>query len=221
MTPMAEKNKIGAEENQTLAGEIADRLRSIYQSYNCESDLPKQEDLVAIINTNSSLGEMLQDAMEINNPMGGLAPISYEEALSEVKKIGRFREAYNVLAVALTITPPSEFKAGIKAGIILRLGALQLKELFLPNSARAKKYMELHNQEARINFRDVKREIEFELYEALGQQEKCEALLQLERDERAEYERVHKPRDEYDESGHEYHLNVTDGCRPELRVDLK
>ncbi len=177
---MTDENKIGAEENKTSAGEIANRLRSIYQSYHCESDLPRQEDLVAVIDKDPSLGKMLQDTMNLSNPLGDLAPISYEGALSEVKKTGRFQNAKNALAVA--IASAYEFEAA--SPLLLGAGiTLAMQELFSFNSARAKKHMELHNQEARRNFRNVKRGIEYDLYEALGQDEKCRALLRLEREE--------------------------------------
>ncbi len=120
---------------------LADRLRALYQTYNCEHELPEHQDLVAKL---ESAGSEVRDSFQVELGKGEVDPICYEEA-----KLPLSKKIMLLYATAML--------GGIKSL------PLALKVMFSRETTT--RAMESYNHLARAVFQEFKEEVRYELDE--------------------------------------------------------
>lgn len=152
---------------------LAERLRSLYQIYNCENELPAHDDLVAKLD---GVKSEVRDAVKIELDRDYVHPLSYEKAL-EFEKSFPLTEKFKML-YALTLIQgvgyasekwkeKKEREEGFLWGLYAFYGGLKaipstVKEIFFtPAEEKAQELMEDHNKMASRYFESFKRNIDY------------------------------------------------------------
>ncbi len=152
---------------------LAERLRSLYQVYGCESELPIPNDLVAKLD---GVEPGVRDAVQMELDRDYMRQLSYEEALKFEKSVpltGKFIElyAFTLAGGCIYAAEKCEEKNLKQEGFPFLLYAVQggiktfpsvVKEIFLtPKEEIAKEIMEEHNKDATRYFELFKRNVEY------------------------------------------------------------
>jgi|SRR3989344_440928 len=150
------EQKIDLVEVRSKPEDLAQRLQSLYQMYNCESELPAHNDLVAkLTKAKPDHLEKYQQLLDSKS----VYQISYQEALQEVQQRGRwsYKEALDdwKFSLAALSTSPGCFL--LLAPVWITIGpplAVMVETLdsLKSNYSRTKRWQEVHNEMARKEF---------------------------------------------------------------------
>ena len=151
---------------------LAERLRSLYQVYDCEHELPAHDDLVAKL---SNVKSEVREATKMELDRDYVHPLSYEKALQEaniplsekVKMLYAFTLGGAVTYASQKWEGKKEREEGLLYWCAFLGGGLKtfpsvVKEVFLkPKEEIAKALMEEHNIMAARYFEGFKRNVEY------------------------------------------------------------
>ncbi|HLD39783.1 MAG TPA: hypothetical protein VJB13_01445 [Candidatus Nanoarchaeia archaeon] len=149
------EQKIDLLEVGSKTEDLAQRLRSLYQMYNCESELPEHSDLVTKLT--KAKPDHLDKYQEFLDSKSAYQ-ISYQEALQEVQQRGRWNykevlDTWKFGLGALSTSPITLALTPVWATVGLPLGVIvETLDSFKPNHSRAKRWQEVHNEAAREEF---------------------------------------------------------------------
>lgn len=131
---------------------LAQRLRSLYKTYECEPELPEPDDLVAKL---SGVKSEVRDAIEMELNCDNVYPISYEEAEKVIYEATEDEETFQNLIEGFLEQIPDAEKEDIMEYLLGKTTEVPPKEMTV------KKFVELYDNDARLVFKGFKANLKY------------------------------------------------------------